>query len=366
MATRALCYANFHGCFFAQAGNLEQASRHLGLGNDQATVFHVDSEEGIYANSADDDSAKLLCQRFLNQLGAFINKGGRCVWSAGSITPRGQLSSTLAKELRTALAGLAHAIHCSSFALAEELHTTFDVDWRKLVVVPNGSYRPLQEHPPSSSKQAIREGLGIDAGQTVFVHLGRPHQMSGTKLLLEAWAKADPKGTTLILTEPMANLAGYRADHPDGDSIRVAPSGNTIVELMNLAATADFVVLPFLDDLGPAEVMLGLSSGRPVLVPAFSSLLEIVAHQREALMFEPYSEATFEACLDLALGLDPNSLLSMASRAQRRAETMSWRMLGRQLSDTFLRVTAGHVSVLPELTPWANAEAPKQPQRIEV
>ncbi len=355
-ATRALRYAHFHGCFFAQAGDLDRARRHRALDRDQATIFHLDAEEGIFRKADDPGEARARCQRFLNDLDTFVNEGGRFVWSPSTAPPAEPIDPGDGRDLRAGLAALAHLIHCTSFAAAAALMADLDVDARKLIVVPHGNFLPFQERHPRSTDRPLGRKLGFQAKTRVFLAIGQPNLGLDTDRLLESWAGLAPDGAVLLLPQPMLAAAGRDVAMANQPTIHPIHPPRTIVELIHLVHEADLVVLPLLADGGQAGIMLSLSCGRPVLVPAWPAVLERVSDCREAFVHE---EASIGDGLERALACDQSSLDRMSEQARHRAASLSWRILGRQLSDGFLRITAGHLPSLPSLEPWRDAKPPR-------
>ncbi len=367
---RALCYANFHGCFFVQAGDLDRASQHLALGDDQATIFHLTAEDGVLGTAGDARTAHDRCQRFVNALEAFVAAGGRLVWSAAAETTCGSRMSEHVAALRDGLGELAHLVHCSSFATAEAIHTTLNVDWRKLVVVPPGSYRPMLKGTPpmpaGAHRAQTRDRLGLAPEQRLLVHVGRAHPQAGIDRLLASWRRMKPADATLMLLGPLTDdpgrdeITGLRAA-----GVHVETGARTVVDLAGWIEASDLVVLPHRRPLGDAELILALSCGRPALIPAWPSLLELVTPGREALTYDPDGDdAAFTACLEAALAHDRDTLGVMGAHAATRAEAMSWRMLGRQLADSFLRVAAGGLPAIPALEPAATAPGAIKPRLV--
>lgn len=369
---RALCYSNFHGCFFAQAGDLDRAKQHLTLGSDQATIFHLTAEEGIYQGAADAGAVRERCQRFLGALEIFIAAGGRFVWSVAASAPLWSFASEQAASLRSALGALAHLVHCPSFATADAIRSALDLDWRKLVVVPPGGFQPLvdrqrsPDRPNTDATASFRDKLGLGPDHCLLAHLGEAHSASGTERLLEHWQERQPGNSTLM-------ILGASADRIERDeAARLRQTGihamtgmGTVAAMAERLADADLVVLPYQQDTGALALMLALTSGRPVLIPALPPLLELVTPGREALTYDPDGgDEAFSTCLDKALTLDRGTLQAMGAHARARADAMSWRMLGRQLADNFLRVAAGGMAMIPALEPMATTPESIRPRLV--
>jgi hypothetical protein len=370
---RALCYSNFHGCFFAQAGDLDRAKQHLTLGSDQATIFHLTAEEGIYQGAADAKAGRERCQRFLSALETFVSAGGRFVWSVEASAPLWSFASEQTASLRSALGDLAHLVHCTSFATADAIRSALDLDWRKLVVVPPGGYQPLvdrkrpSDRPKTDATRSIRDQLELEPDHCLAAHLGDEHPArSGTERLLDHWRERQPGNGALM-------LLGAAADRIERDeAARLRQIGvhalaglGTAADLTERVVDADLVVLPYQQDAGALALMLALTAGRPVMIPALPALLELATPGREALTYDPDGgDEAFSACLESALTLDRGTLQAMGVHARKRADAMSWRMLGRQLADNFLRVAAGGLPVMPALEPVATAPGSIRPRLV--
>lgn len=181
--------------------------------------------------------------------------------------------------------------------------------------------------PPAApdSRVELRRALGVPAGASLGLVLGRLSPRKGQGLALAALEAAGSEELWLVLAGDEApGHAGYRAElrariarSPRWDQVRLLPAH---AEPWPLLAASDLVLVPSQAPESFGLVALeGLLAGRPVLASSGGGLPEVLGQAGELLGPEP--EAWARAWLDLAADPQRRAARAEAGRARARAFT---------------------------------------------
>ncbi len=144
-------------------------------------------------------------------------------------------------------------------------------------VIPHGHYRDA--YPRGVSRADARAKLGLDPQAPVFLHFGLLRPYKNVPLLIRRFAEAAIPEATLV-------IAGRAFDKVIEGEVRecaasARPADVRLIlrhiedrEVQLYFAAADLVVLPYRRILNSGALILALSFGRPVLVPALGSMVE--------------------------------------------------------------------------------------------
>jgi glycosyltransferase involved in cell wall biosynthesis len=143
-------------------------------------------------------------------------------------------------------------------------------------VIPHGDYRT--SYPATISKSSARRQLGITVGESVVLFFGGISPYKNVPHLIETFRRAALANTTLV-------IAGCPSGREDERHLKEAVGGNNCIQLhlrhiptdevQVFFASADLVVLPFLEIMNSGSAILALSFDRPVLVPARGAMPEL-------------------------------------------------------------------------------------------
>ena len=336
---QSLLYAHLHDAFFAEAAPLDRAVQHLASRPAGRTLFHLHWEDAILSAATEAAAAERAAQGFLDQLQGFIDDGGIAVWTLHNLSPHRPRFPALEDELRRALAAMVQLVQVNGYAAVEPA-LGLGVDRRRLAVVPHGNYLPALR-PAASPRAERRAALGIGPDDRLLVHFGRLLPYKGTPVLIKALdGMAGTEGWRLL-------IAGAFAEAFEKAKLPAAVAGRSVIragpmehhQLADLVEAADLAVLPYQDVLTSGATMLSLSLGRPVVLPAFDPIQEVVADGREAWLYPPGDGALgLASALGRALAADEQTLDEMGRAAARTAARYDWRILGAGFGDALLRV----------------------------
>ena len=274
-----LMYDHVDEIFNVQFGQIERASvmlRNAGLG--RHVLFHLHWEDAVYRHALDEEAAWEQTQSFLDQLEHFIGAGGRVIWTVHNKTPHNDPYSAIHPMFREKLAALVDGIHVHGPSAARWLTTAWGIEPSKIAIVPHGNYCPIYKIP-QETKAEIRSAHGLREQDRVFLHFGRLGPYKGFEGLIQAFlAIADPESRLVIAGRPVPPLDQSLVASDNDDPKKVIYKLGFIdeAELVRLFHLADFVVMPYKALLTSGTLMLALSLGKPVILPDFPELLDVV------------------------------------------------------------------------------------------
>jgi glycosyltransferase involved in cell wall biosynthesis len=213
-------------------------------------------------------TSKLLMARSL---------GYNIVWTVHNLFPHERPDPYLVDYLaRLALAQLATnvIVHC------QHGHDTLCKTFRRhrnVHVIKHAAY--VGFYPDTISRQQARLLLGLSLDQRVFLFVGNLRVYKGLDSLIEAFRQIpNTKATLIIAGKPWTALVEtHLLNMAQGDNrIVVHPTYVPDSELQNYFKAADVAVLPYNRILSSGSVLLAMSFGCPVIVPALGCIPEIV------------------------------------------------------------------------------------------
>ena len=332
---QSLLYSGIDAIFSSQHGSIDDACLKLQRQAwDNRVIFHLHWEDAIYRHLPSAGDALAECQRFLDQLEAFLDGGGLFLWTVHNRAPHDGRYLEVHRSLCEKLATLADQIHLHSFAALEELELDRALDRGKVTVIPHGNYRPLYPNPGRLER-------GSDVGGRRFLLFGRLGGYKGGQSLVQSFAALDSDDAWLTIAgkqiDPI-DLAGL----PPAVGARVTVDNRFLSEsdLLQVFEEADFVVSPYRASLTSGTVLLAMSLARPVIVPGLPTLAELVIDGDNGLVFAPDEPGALHAALQRAERMSAEAWRRMAGRAFATAKRYDWRVIGHQLSGMFYRLIA--------------------------
>jgi glycosyltransferase involved in cell wall biosynthesis len=216
------------------------------------------------------------------------------------------------------------------------------VDPARIDVVPEAV-----GHPPgvaTESRDALRARLSAgDRPLLLTVSAKRPHK--NLMRLLGALARIPAERRPLLV------LPGYRTPHDEELRARAGVLGVerdvgflgwvSAQELENLYRAADVFVFPSLHEGFGLPVLEAMARGIPVATSGRSSLAEVAG--AAALLFDPESEASIAAALELIL-TEPELAARLRASGPRQAANFSWEATAEGTVASYQRALSGSVA----------------------
>jgi glycosyltransferase involved in cell wall biosynthesis len=198
----------------------------------------------------------------------------------------------------------------------------FAIPTDKVLEVPHPSYAGAYED--FITREQARHELGLWPDEIVHLVVGAIKPYKGLNELLDAWDSlaADGVPRRLVVAGGPSDEAGIAetleraALHP---SVLLHARKIPAAEMQIFLRAADVAVMPYLRSLNSGALMLALTFGLPVVVPAAGGLAEIV-DERFARVFEAEVPESLSAALHAADELvNADARAAAAAAATERA-----------------------------------------------
>jgi glycosyltransferase involved in cell wall biosynthesis len=206
-------------------------------------------------------------------------------------------------------------------------------------VIPNGISWEMYRR--AAGGQAFRRRYLGDNDGLLIVSIGRISHTKGLDVLIEAFARAAPKGHIhLVIAGPddeglTPRLCQIARTLQIQDRVHFVGSLNRSQKLRALAAADVWASASHAENFGTA-VVEAMAAGRAVAVSSSVNLAHEIETHRAALIVDPRPEAFAEALG--ALLADSQLRMSLAERAREFAKRYDWRNVARELADMYREV----------------------------
>lgn len=194
------------------------------------------------------------------------------------------------------------------------------------VVIPRGDYAPIYGSRPA----------GVRPTDDRVLTFGLVRRYKGIESLIDVIAAQD--------RPPRAVIAGPASDRAYADELVARAAGNPAIkfdlrfvpegELGDIIAQSTLVVLPYRAMYNSGVALLALTRGRPILVPASPTMLELRAEVGEAWVITFEGELT-AGILSAALG----SARSIPDAAAPDLSARDWATVGARHAELYARLT---------------------------
>jgi len=294
------------------------------------TVLHLHWLNQVLAHARSAKDAQGLRKTFLGGIDRYLGAGGRLVWTVHNIVPHGAQFEAEEGALSAEIVERSSAVHVMAAKTPDLVANWFAIPPEKILHVPHPSYAGAYEDVVT--REQARHELGLWPDEIVHVVVGAIKPYKGLNELLDAWDELAADGTPRRLVvaggptdEPgIAEALERAAIHP---TVLIHPRKIPAGEMQIFLRAADVAVMPYLRSLNSGALMLALTFGLPVVVPAGGGLAELV-DGRMARVFEPGDQDSLVAALRTA-----DDLVTADARAAA-AEVAAARAPG-PLSDRF-------------------------------
>lgn len=224
-----------------------------------------------------------------------------------------------------AIAARADRVIAMSEVAAERLRCGFDIERRKVVVIPHGASVPTKGcvrggRPTLLTWGLLRPGMGIERAIDAMVSLsglpGRPRYVVAGPTHPEVFASEGEAYRDALIAQALragvANSVSFDAGYRNGRM------------LTDLVQAAAVVVLPYdsTDEVTSGALMDAIASGRPVVATAFPHAVELLGSGAGIVVAHDEPDALAAAVRRVLT--DPRLAGAMAAEARRLALAMAW------------------------------------------
>ena len=263
------------------------------------TVLHLHWLNQVIGHATSVKDAGRMRAEFLTAIDRYLARGGRLVWTIHNIIPHGARFEAEEAALSAEIVDRCSAVHVLAANTRELVADWFAVPAERILHVPHPSYRGAYED--YVTRQRARHELGLWPDEIVHVVVGAIKPYKGLNELLDAWdevATGTPPRRLVIAGGPgdepgVAAVLERAAVHP---SVLLHARKIPGPEMQLFLRAADVAVMPYLRSLNSGALMLALTFGLPVVVPAGGGLAEVV-DDRFARVFSPEAPGSLAAAL---------------------------------------------------------------------
>ena len=251
------------------------------------TVLHLHWLNLVLGDARSPKEAHRDRLAFLDRLDRYRDAGGQLVWTVHNILPHGTRFEAEEAQLSADVVDRCDVVHTMAAGTPEFVAPWFRIPTAKILQIPHPSY--IGAYEDRISREQARHELGIWPDEVVHILLGAIRPYKGLTQLFDAWdvVDADPVPRRLVIAggptdEPgVAEMLERAALHP---SILLHATQVEPADVQIYMRAADVAILPHLRGLNSGALMLALTFGLPVVVPAGGGIAE-VADERFARSF---------------------------------------------------------------------------------
>jgi glycosyltransferase involved in cell wall biosynthesis len=230
------------------------------------------------------------------------------------------------------IAGMADQVVVMSQAASERLCLSYDVDRRKVAVIPHGATVPIHAQVKRAGRPTLLTwgllgpGKGIERVIDAMAFL---RDLPGSPRYLVA-GQTHPK--VLAADGEAYRTARIEQARRNGvaDSVFFDSGYRTVASLNALAGTAAAVVLPYdsEDQVTSGVLVDAIASGRPVIATAFPHATELLASGAGMVVDHDDPDALVVALRRVLT--EPCLAGAMAAEARRLAPAMAWPVVAKE------------------------------------
>jgi glycosyltransferase involved in cell wall biosynthesis len=284
-----------------------------------ATILHVHWLHLVLRDADSPRESARASAAFLELLDRHRAGGGRLVWTIHNILPHEARSEAAESALAAEVASRADVIHVLSARTPDHVAPYFHVPRDRVLHVPHASYAGAYE--AHVSRLAARHELELGPDDVVYLVIGAIRAYKGLEELIDAWQALPPDPRRRLV------IAGAPSDDEGIGALleRLAVLTDVLVDGRKIPAeemqlflrAADVGVVPYRRALNSGALMLALTFGLPVIVPAGGGLAEVVDSEY-AVTFEPGSIDGLRVALEESSRLLTPEARAAASQAAAR------------------------------------------------
>ena len=308
----------------------------------QIDVLHLNWPHYMY--DAPELSDRLAhCSQIIDNLSLARALGYKVVWTVHNLYPHESGNLDLDHLARLAITRLASAliVHCEHARqlVRQHFHRSDGV-----FVIPHGNF--IGVYPDQVSRAEARrqlrvessagaDGPGLNEENFVYFFFGNVRRYKGLERLLEVFQSLPGDHLRLLLGAKVYNEYGEKIAAAAAQSDRrvIVRSSRHFAneELQLLFKAADVGIFPFVNVLTSGSVITALSFGRPVIVPAYGCLPELVPPQA-GIVYDPEDA---EGLRQAMLSIQSRDIAPMCEAAMAHALELDWGRIARQTLEVY-------------------------------
>jgi glycosyltransferase involved in cell wall biosynthesis len=256
-----------------QAGYDPRPMRHLEHVNrlSPSAVLHLHWTRVAQLGATTEQDARRLTDAFLDTLAAFVERGGRLLWSVHEALPHDCPYPAIEADLRQHLTDLAAGIHVLHSSTVDAVEPHYHLDPAKVFVVEHPLYTGV--YPSYIGMGPARRLLGVGDDDVLLLGFGAIRPYKGYDRLVRMLPRLRQE-TELPVRLVIAGPTMPSVDNSELRDLVAASQWVTMTEepvpdefVQVLFNGADVLVLPYRDVLNSGVLMLGLTFGNVAVAP---------------------------------------------------------------------------------------------------
>jgi len=212
----------------------------------------------------------------------------KIIWTVHNITNHEKKFRSMELSFSKILSRLCDKIIVHSPAAKKKVMEAYGANMNfSIVVIPHGNY--INSYKNVVNKSDARNQLKIGTEDLVHLYFGRIRLYKGISELVAAFKELNyPHAKLLITGKPFNNKIAHDILKRCGEDKNIKTFFEFVPddEIQIYMNAADVVVLPYRDFLTSGAVILAMSFGTPIIVPAIGCMLDILDN-KGSIMYDP-------------------------------------------------------------------------------
>ena len=294
------------------------------LGKTPHQILHLHWEEGFLRRCNTRPEAEAVAAYLEDELGSFVKKGGRLVWTIHNAMPHElEYPDLFRSQLATAI-----AVH--NLAGITTLASQVPLDRVKIALVPHPSYHGVYE----SESDTLERQPDWDTRKILF--FGKLRRYKGIEFLLQAARDAGDLEIELIGEPlPLETYVTEIAPQAEALGIPLTPRRVEDAEVPDLLRAYRGIVLPYERFLTSGVALLGMTYGRPLVAPDLPQMREILPPSAQVLLYTPGDSASLAEKMCLLRDMSVDDLKTIHADMLTRSKYYAPTRISERLFDLF-------------------------------
>ena len=334
-----------------------------GWPHDLPLVVHLHWLNQVLSRVTTAQEAQTAADEHEEMLDRLIARGARLVWTVHNVLPHDTQYEAYEVALRRAVADRAELIHVMSPRTPELLAPWLSLPADRLYHCDHPGYQGV--YPDWITRDDARRRLRIPDASVALLLTGALKPYKGMSELLSAVQQVNrerPGAVTLIVAgkpDDASETARFvqRAIHEP--AVRLLPGKIPESDIQVLMRAADVVALPYRRSLNSGVLALGLSFGRPALLPSGSGSVPLLTGTDAAIVYDEDAPDGLTDAVRSCLTADLDRAFTAAAEAGQRIDRA--RVTRRFAEDMREWAFSG---TIPKSQMTQNEQAPEAPEAV--
>lgn len=314
------------------AGTIDAAIREIqNSANPEDHIFHLHWLNFLFNDGMSEAEATEAADGFIAKIEQFKALGGTVYWTIHNTISHEVVHHDVEVALSTRLTDVVDILHFHSASSVPEVAEAFPVPEEKVRIARHGHF--IGAYPDLVTRELARDYLRLDKGDDVIVFTGQVRKYKGIDSLVAAFRSVLARRPSALLViagaareDPLADLDEPLSEF-ERSRIRLVDRYIDDAELQVFLRAADFAVYPYRKILTSSSLMLALSYGLPVVIPAVGMARDVLGTSDAGILYDG-STAELERGMDEMLAAkDDGRFETLGQEARRIAGDQTWQRL---------------------------------------